>query len=53
MAGTRVFTRTIQITYQDHHWNDFFRKDGVLDTPNDAASNPVYEHAEFNDLLTI
>lgn len=53
VGGVKTYVRTLTFTYQDHHWNDFFRRDGTLDTANDAAGNPVYEHAEFNDLLTI
>jgi hypothetical protein len=52
-GGVKVYTRQLTFTYQDHHWNDFFRKDGTLDTPNDDDGNPPFEHAEFNDLLTL
>lgn len=53
VGGVKTYVRTLSFTYQDHHWNDFFRRDGVLDVANDEEGNPVHEHAEFNDLLTI
>lgn len=50
-GGVMQWTKQIQMTYQDHHWNQYYRSDGVLDTATDPASNPTYGSADFSLLL--
>lgn len=50
-GGVIQWTRQIMFTYQSHHWNKYFRTDGVLDTATDPAGNPTYGLADFTGIL--
>jgi hypothetical protein len=51
VGGVVTFKRSLKLTYQDHHWNQFFKQDGTLDTPTDPAGNPAYQLTDFSVLL--
>jgi hypothetical protein len=51
VGGVVQFKKSLKFTYQDHHWNQFFKADGTLDTPTDPASNPAYQLTDFSVLL--
>ncbi|WP_406698556.1 hypothetical protein V5E97_06700 [Singulisphaera sp. Ch08] len=50
-GGVIQWTRQIMFTYQDHHWNQYWRSDGTLDTATDPAGNPTYGSISFSALL--
>jgi len=50
-GGVIQWTRQIQFTRQSHHWNQYYRSDGILDTATDPDGNPTYGLANFSALM--
>ena len=51
--GQLNYTKQLFLTYQSHPWNQFYRSDGVLDTPLDPSGNPVYVTADLTQALKL
>lgn len=51
IGGLQNYTITCNVTWQSHPWNQFYQSNGVLDTPVDPASNPVFPSADLNQIL--
>lgn len=50
-GGVMRWTKQLVMTYQTHHWNQYYRSDGVLDTATDPASNPTFSGILFAPLF--
>lgn len=51
IGGVTQYQKSLNFTIQNHHWNQFYRMDGTLDTATDPAGNPAYQLADFSALL--
>lgn len=51
IGGVTRYTRVLMFTYRAYHWNQVFKRSGVLDTPLDPAGNPLYQPGDFTQLF--
>lgn len=50
-GGVMQWTKRILVTYQTHHWNQYYQMNGVLATATDPSGNPTFNSIAFGPLL--